>query len=65
MKKSFICHSVSRRQVWKEFSLVTKAPGSVFTGGKLRDMHRDVLTGVGVEEARGGNKTPRGEKLLQ
>lgn len=22
-------------------------------------MHGDVLTGVGVEEARGGNKTPR------
>lgn len=25
MKKSFICHPVSRTQVWKEFSQVTKA----------------------------------------
>lgn len=35
MKKSFICHPVSRRQVWKEFSQVTKALGSVFAGGKM------------------------------
>lgn len=27
---------------------------------KLRDMHRDVLTGAGMEETRGGNKTRGG-----
>lgn len=36
MKKSFICHPVSRRQVWKEFSQVTKALGRVFAGGKCK-----------------------------
>ena len=36
MKKSFICHPVSRRLVWKECSQVTKALGSVFAGGKCK-----------------------------
>lgn len=49
MKQSFICHPVSKRQVWKEFSQVTKALEVclLVENVRLRDMHGDVLTGSG------------------
>jgi hypothetical protein len=50
MKKSFICHPVSRRQVWKEFSQVTKALGNVFFGGKCKTCTEMFSLGVGEEE---------------
>lgn len=44
MKKSFICHPVSKRQVWKEFSQVTEALGNVSWWETQGCKTQDVLT---------------------
>lgn len=55
----FICHPVSRRRVWKEFSQVTEALGNVFPGGERKTVrHKMFSLRVRAEGPRGGNKHP-------
>lgn len=64
-EEPFICHPVSRRRVWKEFSQVTEALGNVFPGGKCKAVrHKMFSLWVRVEGPRGGNKTPPSPKKV-